>query len=133
MISESKDTNSIENNSYKMLYRELKLGKKRQKRRNIKDTLRAIINQKHISEKSAVTEKRKKIGHLEANLMIGKNPKSALLVLNDRTTLFTMIDKLQVKTSLEVTHKIIERLYSFNSSYIKTITFDNGKEFTGNA
>jgi IS30 family transposase len=116
-----------------MLYRELKLGKKRQKRRNIKDTLRAIINQKHISEKSAVTEKRKKIGHLEANLMIGKNPKSALLVLNDRTTLFTMIDKLQVKTSLEVTHKIIERLYSFNSSYIKTITFDNGKEFTGNA
>jgi IS30 family transposase len=42
-----------------------------------------------------------------------------------------MIDKLQGKTSLEVTQKIIERLSRFNSSYIKTITFDNGKEFAG--
>jgi IS30 family transposase len=57
----------------------------------------AIINHKHISERPAVTEKRKKIGHLEANLMIGKNPKSVLLVLKDRTTLITMIDKLQDK------------------------------------
>src|SRR5690606_16777492 len=38
---------------------------------------------------------------------------------------------LQGKTSLEVTQKIIERLSRFNSSYIKTITFDNGKEFAG--
>jgi IS30 family transposase len=63
--------------------------------------------------------------------MMGKDHKSALLVLTDRTTLITMIDKLQGKTSLEVTQKIIERLSRFNSSYIKTITFDNGKEFAG--
>ena len=63
--------------------------------------------------------------------MMGKDHELALLVLTDRTTLITMIDKLQGKTSLEVTQKIIERLYKFNSSYVKTITFDNGKEFAG--
>ena len=62
---------------------------------------------------------------------MGKDHKSALLVLTDRTTLITMIDKLQGKTSLEVIQKIIERLSRFNSSYVKTITFDNGKEFAG--
>ena len=63
--------------------------------------------------------------------MMGKDHKSALLVLTDRTTLITMIEKLQGKTSTEVTQKIIERPSNFSSSYIKSITFDNGKEFTG--
>ena len=63
--------------------------------------------------------------------MMGKDHKSALLVLTDRTTLITMIDKLTGKTSAEVTQKIIERLSRFNSRYIKSITFDNGKEFAG--
>ena len=63
--------------------------------------------------------------------MMGKDHKSALLILTDRTTLITNIYNLQGKTSLEVTQKIIERLSRFNSSYIKTITFDNEKEFAG--
>lgn len=130
-IWESKHTNRIENKSFKTLYQELKHGKRRQKRGNIKDTRGAILNRKHISERPAVIEQRKRIGDLEADLMMGKDHKSALLVLTDRTTLITMIDKLQGKTSLEVTQKIIERLSRFNSSYVKTITFDNGKEFAG--
>lgn len=36
---------------------------------------------------------------------MGKDHKSALLVLTDRTTLITMIEKLQGKTSTEVTQK----------------------------
>lgn len=130
-IWESKHTNRIENKPFKTLYQELKHGKRRQKRGNIKDTRGAILNRKHISERPAVIEQRKRIGDLEADLMMGKDHKSALLVLTDRTTLITMIDKLQGKTSSEVTQKIIERLSRFNSSYIKSITFDNGKEFAG--
>ena len=130
-IWESKHTNRIENKLFKTLYQELKHGKRRQKRGIIKDTRGAILNRKHISERPDVIEQRKRIGDLEADLMMGKDHKSALLVLTDRTTLITMIDKLQGKTSSEVTQKIIERLSRFNSSYIKTITFDNGKEFAG--
>lgn len=110
----------------------MKHGKRRQKRGNIKDTRGAILNRKNISERPAVIEQRKRIGDLEADLMMGKDHKSALLVLTDKTTLITMIDKLQGKTSLEVTQKIIERLSRFNSCYVKTITFDNGKEFAEN-
>lgn len=63
--------------------------------------------------------------------MMGKDHKSALLVLTDRTTLITMIDKLTGKTANEVTSAIKKRLSRFSSSYIKSITFDNGKEFAG--
>ena len=130
-IWESKHTNRIENKSFKTLYQELKHGKRRQKRGNIKDTRGAILNRKHISERPAIIEQRKRIGDLEADLMMGKYHKSALLVLTDRTTLITMIDKLQGKTSFEVTQKIIEKLSRFNFSLIKIITFDKGKEFAG--
>lgn len=130
-IWESKHTNKIENILYKTLYQELKHGKRRQKRGNIKDTRGAILHRTHISERPAVIEQRKRIGDLEADLMMGKDHKSALLVLTDRTTLITMIEKLEGKTALETTQKIKKRLSRFNSSYVKTITFDNGKEFAG--
>ena len=42
-----------------------------------------------------------------------------------------MIEKLKGKSATEVTQKIKQRLSRFNSSYLKTITFDNGKEFAG--
>jgi IS30 family transposase len=130
-IWESKHTNRLENRPYKTLYKELKHGKRRQKRGNIKDTRGAIKNRVHISERPAIIEQRKRIGDLEADLMMGKDHKSALLVLTDRTTLITMIEKLKGKSAREVTQKIKQRLSRFNSSYLKTITFDNGKEFSG--
>lgn len=130
-IWEAKHTNTRENREYKELYKELKHGKRRQKRGNIKDTRGTIPNRVHIKERPAIIEKRKRIGDLEADLMMGKDHKSALLVLTDRATLITMIEKLKGKTANEVTSKIKERLSRFSSSYLKTITFDNGKEFAG--
>lgn len=130
-IWESKHSNRLENRPFKELYKELKHGKRRQKRGNIKDTRGAILNRTHISERPAIVEQRKRIGDLEADLMMGKDHKSALLVLTDRATLITMIEKLKGKSALEVTQKIKQRLSRFNSSYVKTITFDNGKEFAG--
>lgn len=130
-IWKSKHTNTKENREYKELYKDLKHGKQRQKRGNIKDTRGRIPNRVHITQRPAIVEERKRIGDLEADLMMGKDHKSALLVLTDRATLITMIEKLKGKTAKEVTSKIKERLSRFSSSYIKTLTFDNGKEFAG--
>jgi len=130
-IWKSKHTNTKENRNYKYLYKELKHGKRRQKRGNIKDTRGSIPNRVHISQRPKIVEQRKRIGDLEADLMMGKDHKSALLVLTDRATLITMIEKLKGKTAKEVTSKIKERLSRFSSSYLKTLTFDNGKEFAG--
>ncbi len=130
-IWKAKHTNTKENRAYKELYKELKHGKRRQKRGNIKDTRGVIPNRIHITERPPVVEKRERIGDIEADLMMGKDHKSALLVLTDRTTLITMIEKLKGKSANEVTARIKQRLSKFSSSYIKTITFDNGKEFAG--
>jgi IS30 family transposase len=125
----SKHTNTIENRPYKLLYKELKHGKRRQKRGNIKDARGRIPNRVHISERPAIVEQRKRIGDLEVDLMMGKDHKSALLVITDRTTLITIMEKLTGKSAEEVAEKIKKRLGRFSSSYIKTITFDNGMEF----
>jgi IS30 family transposase len=130
-IWESKHSNKKENLKYKELYKELKHAKRRQKRGNIKDTRGCIQNRVHITERPAIVAQRKRIGDLEADLMMGKDHKSALLVLTDRATLITMIEKLNGKSAKEVTSKIKERLSRFSSSYLKTITFNNGKEFSG--
>lgn len=60
---------------------------------------------------------------------MGKNHKSALLVMTDRATLITMIEKHNSKQAEHVYQKMRKRLSNFSSSWIKTITFDNGKEF----
>jgi IS30 family transposase len=62
--------------------------------------------------------------------MMESNHKSALLVMTDKKTLVTMIERLQSKNADEVYCKMKNRLSNFSSSWIKTITFDNGKKFT---
>jgi len=61
--------------------------------------------------------------------MIGSDHKSALLVMTDRATLVTMLEKLSGKEAGEVYDKMERRLTKFSSSWVKTLTFDNGKEF----
>lgn len=114
---------------YNDLYKELKHGKRRQKRGNIKDNRGAILNRTPISERPKVVDERKRIGDIEVDLMMGKDHKSALLVMTDRATLITMIEKLPGKHADDVYQKMKQRLSNFNSSWVKTITFDNGKEF----
>jgi IS30 family transposase len=88
-----------------------------------------ILNRIPISQRPQVVNERKRIGDIEVDLMMGKNHKLALLVMTDRTTLVTMLEKLTGKQADEVSAKIKQRLSNFNSARIKTITFDNGMEF----
>lgn len=129
-IWESKKTNTLKNRPYRSLYKELKHGKRRQKRGNIKDARGTIQDRVHISERPEVVEQRIRIGDFEVDLMMGKDHKSALLVITERATLITMIEKLEGKSAKEVAQKIRKRLGRFSSCYVKTITFDNGKEFS---
>jgi IS30 family transposase len=72
---------------------------------------------------------RSRIGDIEVDLMMGENHKSALLVRTEGVTLVTMIEKFDSKNADEVYNKMNSKLTRFSSSWIKTITFDNGKEF----
>ena len=116
---------------YTHLYKELRHGKRRQKRGNLKDNRGAILNRTPINERPSVVDLRERVGDIEVDLMMGKDHKSALLVMTDRATLITMIEKLPGKQADDVYQKMKERLSCFSSSWVKTLTFDNGKEFAG--
>jgi len=125
----AKHSNHRDHKEYKKLYKQLRHTGRRQKRGNIKDNRGAIKGRVSIEDRPEVVTQRKRIGDVEVDLMMGSNHKSALLVMTDRTTLITMLEKLQSKNADEVYKKMTKRLTKFDSSWIKTITFDNGKEF----
>ena len=103
-------------------------GKRDRKRGSSKDSRGIIKNRTPISERPKVVEERTRLGDLEIDLVIGKNHKGALLTINDRASGLLYMEKLQGKTSEEVSRKTVERLLNI-SKQIHTITSDNGKEF----
>lgn len=124
-----KHSNHRLHKTYKHLYKYLRYTGRRQKRSLSHDKRGSIKHRVSIEDRPKDVDKRKRIGDIEVDLMIGKNHKSALLVMTDRATLVTMIEKLANKSAEHVYSKIVKRLSNINKSWIKTITFDNGKEF----
>lgn len=114
---------------YSKLYKNLKHGSRRQKRGNKKDKRGAIKGRIGIDQRPDVVNHRERIGDIEVDLMMGSEHKSALLVMTDRATLVTMLEKINGKEAHEVYEKMEQRLTNFSSSWVKTLTFDNGKEF----
>lgn len=128
-IWKAKHSSHREHLPFRDLHKYLRHHGRRQKRGNLKDNRGAILNRTPIEQRPKVVEQRKRVGDVEVDLMMGKDHKSALLVMTDRATLVTMLEKLDNKKAGHVHQKIRERLANFNSSWIKTMTFDNGKEF----
>jgi IS30 family transposase len=128
----SKHGNKRGNRKYKTLYKHLKHGRRRRKRGNIKDGRGVIPDRVSIEKRPKIVAKRKRLGDIEVDLMMGKNHKGALLVMTDRASLYTRIVKLSGKSSDEVSAAIIKKLTP--STYtLHTLTFDNDKAFTNHS
>lgn len=82
----------------KRLYLHLKHGRRRRKRGNYKDNRGLIAHRVSIENRPKIVNKRKRLGDMEVDLIIGKNHQSGLLVTIDRVTLITTIDKIKSKT-----------------------------------
>lgn len=124
-----KKSNRREDAPYKNLYRFLRHGRRRFKRGNYKQTRGSIKDRVSIEKRPKVVGERERLGDVEVDLMMGKNHNSALLVMTERATLITTLDKLEGKDSKVVQELISKRISRIGSSWIKTMTFDNGKEF----
>lgn len=122
-----KHSNKHIHKEYKYLYRKLRHGRRKRKRGNYKDSRGLIPNRVPIDKRPKIVAKRKRFGDFEADLIIGKGNGSALLVMTDRASLLTTINKLTGKDSKQVKRKIIERLSKMQT--LKTITFDNDQAF----
>jgi IS30 family transposase len=111
------------------LYKHLRHGRRRRKRGNYHDSRGHLKGRVSITERPKVVDQRERLGDIEVDLMIGKAHKSALLVLTDRTTLLTVLEKVSSRKAEPITNLIIQRLSRLPSSFIKTLTFDNDKAF----
>ncbi len=109
-----------------VLFKRLFLQKKKRKKYAKADHRGQIKNRISIDERPEIVDLKLRYGDWEGDLIIGKNHKSAMLVLVERKSKVVRIRKLSGKNAKEVSRKIISSLRHFK---VKTLTVDNGKEF----
>lgn len=112
------------------LYKNLRTqGKRYRKRGSNKDKRGIIKNRVSIDERPKEVDLKERIGDLEIDTIIGKNHKGAILSINDRVTGCLKLRKLNGKDAKELAQASVDALQDW-SVFIKTITADNGKEFS---
>ena len=115
------------------LYKNLRCQKKQRKRYGKGYERRGqIIGRRSIEERPAYIENRSQIGHWEADTVIGVNHKQAIVTLVERKSGYAVIAKVQNKTAKLVSKAIVKLLEPFKAK-VKTLTYDNGKEFAKHA
>lgn len=98
--------------------------KKRQKkrRRSKKD---------RINERPSLVDKRLRIGDWEGDTIVGGSRKVSILTHIERKSRYIVADKLDRATKKLVKEKAIGRFQEIGKERVKTITYDNGREFEG--
>ena len=82
-----------------------------------------------IDERPKTVENRARVGHLEGDLINGLKGTGNFVTLAERMTRFTFIDYAATKEADVVASVVIGLLASLPNGFLKTLTFDNGKEF----
>lgn len=113
-----------------VLYRHLRqAGKKRRKRYGRYDSRGRLAGKRHISERPAGAENRSRIGHWEADTMVGPG-KPCVLTLVERKIGLVLVAKLRARTVAELNRAAV-RLIQNAPVPVRTVTADNGTEFHG--
>lgn len=89
-----------------------------------------IPNRVDISERPHIVDEKTRLGDWEADTIIGAAHKGAILSLVERASKFTMLKGLAHKTASLVADKIVSSFKCLQNHTAKTITFDNGLEFS---
>lgn len=112
------------------LYRHLRCRKKRKKRYGSNDRREEIRNKVSIDERPPIVETKERLGDWEADTIIGKRHKQAIVSVTERKSRLSLIYKVEQKTSDQVTKAISKLLFPIKHN-VQTVTSDNGKEFAG--
>jgi IS30 family transposase len=89
-----------------------------------------ILNRIPISQRPIEANERKEFGHFETDCIVSRESKAALNVLVERVSRFTLVSKVKQKTAEEICKNIISSLCPLPKRFVKSITYDNGTEFT---
>ena len=110
------------------LWKHLRCRKKRRKRYGSYEKRGQIPNRTSIDERPQVVEDRSRLGDWEADTIIGKGKKGAIVTLVDRKSRYLRMGLVSKRTKEAVKEMIISLLAGYP---VHTITCDNGKEFAG--
>lgn len=91
-------------------------------------SVKGIPNRVDIDERPDEANQRVRLGDWEADTMIGKGHKGALVTLDERKSKLRLAFPVANKAAEAVTGSIIALLDGFKD-WVHTVTFDNGKEF----
>ena len=110
------------------LYTHLRCKSKRRKRYGSHERRGILKNRRSIEERPAIVETKERIGDWEADTIIGKAHKGAIVSLTERKTKICLIYKVERKTA-DLVSKAMSKLLLPLKDIVYTITSDNGKEF----
>lgn len=116
------------------LYTHLRCKKKRKKRYGSKTAGRGCIpNRVDIEERPKIVDSRKCLGDWEGDTIIGSHDGGAVIAsMVERKSRYTVLAKSVNKTTLSVIGGIVDEMFCL-TDIVKTVTFDNGKEFSSHA
>ena len=110
------------------LYQHLRCQKQRRKSYGAYSRRGCIPDAVCIEQRPAIVDTRRRFGDWELDTVIGKNHRQALVTLVEHKSKLTLIAKVTHKTADAVSRAII-RLLKPLSSWVHTLTADNGREF----
>lgn len=98
-----------------LLWKNLRCQKLRKKRYGKADRRGMIPNRHSIETRPAIVETRRRIGDWEADTIIGKNHRQAIVSLVERKSGFTLIEKVERKTAQAVSRAMVGLLKPYRS------------------
>jgi IS30 family transposase len=114
----------------KKLYTYLRHGHRKRKRGNRKRNRGTTIPERiTIDRRGKVASRRKRMGDLEVDFMLGRQRQCPILVVTDRTTLFTRLVKLECRKASVVKEALLQIIQSMPAK-THTLTFDNDMSFS---
>jgi IS30 family transposase len=114
------------------LYTHLRCQKKRRKRYGQLDRRGKLPDRISIEERSQVVEQRQRLGDWEADTLVGKAHRGALVSLVERKSRYTLLQPVTQRLADLVSEATVSLLNPL-ADRVLTITADNGKEFAAHA
>jgi IS30 family transposase len=87
-----------------------------------------IPNRTGIEERPKSVEKRKEMGHWEADTAVSQQSLAALNVVVERKTRYTCLEKVERKTAEACSKAIRKALRKWPEDWTQSVTYDNGSE-----